>query len=198
LTPDFLSKAGIDGPLRLSNFLGQVATESANFTALTENLNYGLPALYSTDPAHPALWQSHFTSLEDATPYARNPQMIANRIYANRMGNGDEASGDGWQYRGRGYIQLTGKTNYQSFQNWINANNPNPVDLINNPDQLATAPYDLLSAAWFFSSRSLWAVCDRGVDMTTVTSVTKIVNGGVNGLTDRFNNTQKMYTALTS
>jgi putative chitinase len=198
LTDDFLTKAGIDGPLRLSNFLGQASEESGNFKTMSENLNYGLPALYSDDPAHPALWQKHFTSIEDATPYARNQQMIGNRIYENRLGNGDEASGDGYNYRGRGFIQLTGKTNYQAFQDWVNENNDTPVDFISNPDQLTTSPYNLLSAAWFFTTRNLWTVCDNGVDMDTVTRVTRIVNGGTTGVDVRFDNTQKIHNALTS
>jgi putative chitinase len=196
LTPDFLSKAGIDGPLRLSNFLGQAATESGNFKVMTENLNYGLPALFSADPKKPALWQKYFKTLAEATPFARKPELIANRIYANRIGNGNEASGDGWRYRGRGYIQLTGKSNYQAFHNWLNAGKPAPVDIMGNPDLVATAPYNLLSAAWFFTENKIWALCDKGVDKATVTNVTKKINPGLLALEERLANTQKIYKAL--
>jgi len=196
LTPDFLSKAGIDGPRRLSNFLGQAATESGNFKLMSEDLHYKLPALFSTDPEKPALWRKYFTSIEDATPYVRKPEKIANRVYANRNGNGDEASGDGWKYRGRGYIQLTGKSNYQAFHNWLNKNNPVPVDIMGNPDLVATAPYNLLSGAWFFTANKIWALCDKGVDRISVTGVTRKINAGLLGLKERAEHTQRIYNAL--
>jgi putative chitinase len=196
ITSDFLLKAGIDGPKRLSHFLGQTEEESGKFTRESENLNYRLSALYSEDPAHPALWQKHFTSLADAQGYANNPEMIANRIYANRMGNGDEASGDGWKYRGRGDIELTGKDEYQNFQDWINIGSNEEVDFINNPDLVMTSPYDLLSAAWFFNSKHLWDICDKGIDMATVSIITRHVNGGQLGVDVRYQYTQQIYNAL--
>ena len=196
LTPDFLTRTSINGPLRLSNFLGQASEESANFSVLSENLNYGLPQLYSADPQHPALWQKHFASVADAAPYVHHPAMIANRIYANRLGNGDEASGDGWKYRGRGYIQLTGKSNYKAFQDWVNAHYPPPVDLLGNPDLLKTPPYDLLCAGWFFTANNIWTICDKGVDKASVHEVTQKVNGGQMGFDIRFGYTQKIYFAL--
>ena len=110
--------------------------------------------------------------------YARQPEKIASKVYASRMGNGDEASGDGWKYHGRGYIQLTGKDNYKAFSDFIGE------DCIANPDLVATK-YPLTSAAFFFNKNKLWDICDKGSDDATVTAVTKRVNGGNLGLADR-------------
>jgi len=121
--------------------------------------------------------------------YARNPQKIANRVYSSRMGNGDEASGEGFKFRGRGYIQLTGKSNYSSFDKFVDD------DILANPDLVATK-YPLMSAAFFFNNNNLWAICDRGADVATVTAVTKRVNGGTIGLEDRIKHFKEFYSLL--
>jgi putative chitinase len=125
--PDVMSRFGIDDILKLAHFISQCDYESEQFSAVRENLNYSAQALLKVFP-------THFDAAA-AQSYARQPEKIANRAYANRMGNGDEASGDGWNYRGRGYIQLTGKVNYQALTHFLN--DPN-IDLITNPDLVAT------------------------------------------------------------
>jgi len=125
----------------------------------------------------------------DANAYARNPEKIGNRVYANRMGNGDEASGDGFKFRGRGYIQLTGKNNYTNFSHFVGE------DCVANPHLVATK-YPLASAAFFFNSNNIWPICDRGADDATVTSVTKAVNGGTHGLAERLQNFKVFMRAL--
>jgi putative chitinase len=121
--------------------------------------------------------------------YAKQPEKIASRVYGNRMGNGDEASKEGYNFRGRGYIQLTGKANYTKFTQFIGE------DCVSNPDLVATK-YPLASAAFFFDSNKLWAICDRGADDATVTSVTKRVNGGTLGLSDRIKHFKEYYNLL--
>lgn len=187
--PDTITKFELNTPLRLAHFLSQAADESEDFKKTSENLSYGLAALYSSDPHHPALWQHHFTSIADATPYVHNSEKIGNRIYSNRMGNGDEASGDGYKFRGRGYIQLTGKENYQIFSTAIN------VNLISNPDLVATK-YPLASAAWFFHKNGLHTIADEGATSDVVTKITKRVNGGVIGLEKRIQEFNKFYNIL--
>ncbi len=172
---------GITTNLRLAHFLAQCALESTNFTAVVENLNYSAQRLLQVFP-------KYFRNV-DVNAYARNPQKIGSRVYANRMGNGDEASGDGFTYRGRGYIQLTGKNNYTSFSTFVGE------DCVANPDLVATK-YPLASAAFFFNSNNIWAICDRGADDATVTSVTKVVNGGTHGLAERIQNFKKFMQAL--
>jgi putative chitinase len=160
--PETASKFGITTNLRLAHFLAQCALESVRFTATVENLNYSAQGLLNTFP-------KYFKGVDPAA-YARNPQKIANRVYANRMGNGDEASGDGFKFRGRGYIQLTGKSNYTSFTQFIGD------DCVANPDLVANT-YPLASAGFFFNSNNIWAVCDQGSDNATVFAVSKRVNG---------------------
>jgi putative chitinase len=121
--------------------------------------------------------------------YARQPEKIASRVYADRMGNGNEASKEGFKFRGRGYIQLTGKSNYTNFAKFIGE------DTVGNPDLVATK-YPLASAAFFFDSNKLWAICDKGADTATVTAVTKRVNGGTIGLPDRIKHFQEYYHLL--
>lgn len=166
-----VEKFNITNPLRLAHFLAQCAHESGNFTALRENLNYSSAGLLKTFP-------KYFKDQTTADKYARNPEKIANRVYASRMGNGDEASGDGFKFRGRGYIQLTGKDNYKQFGDFIGE------DLVANPDLVATK-YPLTSAAFFFDKNKLWSICDKGATDEVVTAVTKRVNGGTHGLADR-------------
>ncbi|MGQ0763193.1 MAG: peptidoglycan-binding protein [Acidobacteriota bacterium] len=169
--------------LRLAHFLAQCALESAGFTATVENLNYSAQRLLQVFP-------KYFKNV-DVNAYARNPQKIGSRVYANRMGNGDEASGDGFRFRGRGYIQLTGKNNYTSFTQFVGE------DCVANPDIVATK-YPLASAAFFFNSNKIWAICDQGADDGTVTKVSKAVNGGTHGLAERIQNFKKFRAALGS
>jgi putative chitinase len=179
--PETAAKFGITTNLRLAHFLAQCALESTNFTAVVENLNYSAQRLLQVFP-------KYFKNV-DPNAYARNPQKIGSRVYANRMGNGDEASGDGYKYRGRGYIQLTGKNNYQAFSGFIGE------DCVANPDLVATT-YPLASAGYFFKANNIWAICDRGANDAIVTSVTKVVNGGAHGLAERIQNFKKFIQAL--
>ena len=157
-------------PTRAAHFFAQTAHETGEYKLFSENLNYSASGLQGT-------FGKYFPgTLEES--YARNPEKIANRVYADRMGNGNEASREGWNYRGRGYIQLTGKSNYTAFTKFIGE------DCIANPDLVATK-YPLASAAFFFDSNKLWSICDKGADDATVTAVTKRVNGGTHGLADR-------------
>jgi putative chitinase len=160
--PETASKFGITSNLRLAHFLAQCALESTKFTATVENLNYSAQGLLNT-------FAKYFKGV-DVNAYARNPQKIGNHVYANRMGNGDEASGDGFKFRGRGYIQLTGKNNYTSFTGFIGD------DCVANPDLVATT-HPLASAGFFFNSNNIWAVCDKGSDDATVFAVSERVNG---------------------
>ena len=168
---ELVEKYGVDNPLRLSHFLAQCAHESGNFKFLTENLNYSADGLLKIFP-------KYFKDKATADLYARKPEKIANRVYANRMGNGDEASGDGFKFRGRGFIQLTGKDNYKAFSDFIKE------DCVANPELVATK-YPLASAAFFFQKNKLWEICDKGATTEVVTLVTKRVNGGTHGLDDR-------------
>jgi len=180
--PDTAAKFGITTPLRLAHFLAQCGHESGGFTAVTENLNYGAAGLHGT-------FKKYFPTLESAKPYDRNKEKIANKVYSNRMGNGNEASGEGYKFRGRGYIQLTGKDNYTAFDKTVED------DIVANPDLVATK-YPLASAGFFFKSNSIWAVCDKGADTATVTAVTKKVNGGTIGLEDRIKHFKEYYALL--
>ena len=168
---ELVEKYGVDNPLRLSHFLAQCAHESGNFKFLTENLNYSAEGLLKIFP-------KYFKDKATADLYARKPEKIANRVYANIMGNGDEASGDGFKFRGRGFIQLTGKDNYKAFSDFIKE------DCVANPELVATK-YPLASAAFFFQKNKLWEICDKGATTEVVTLVTKRVNGGTHGLDDR-------------
>lgn len=163
-----LPKYGIDTPLRQAHFLAQVAHESGGFKFVEENLNYSAKALYG-------VFRKYFPNLEAAEGYARQKQKIANKVYANRLGNGSEASGDGWKYRGRGLIQLTGKANYQSFSNSAG------IDAVANPEQVATPEYAMASACWYWQSRKI----NQYADADDLYMVTKRVNGGTNGIESR-------------
>lgn len=166
-----LAAYGINTQLRLAHFLAQCHHESAGFTARTENLNYSAQGLRAVFPKY---FPDNLTALK----YERKPQAIANKVYANRLGNGAETSGDGYLYRGRGYIQLTGKSNYAAFGGYVNK------DFIADPDSVADK-YALISAAWFFLKNGINEVADKGDSKEAVTAVTKKVNGGVNGLAER-------------
>jgi putative chitinase len=180
--PDTAARFGITTPLRLAHFLAQCGHESKGFRAVQENLNYSAKGLCG-------IFRKYFPSVTIAMQYERKPEKIANRVYANRMGNGSETSGDGYKYRGRGYIQLTGKENYSLFDATV------PESILNQPDLVATK-YPLASAAFFFKKNNLWAICDRGADMAAVTAVTKRVNGGTIGLADRQKHFNEFYHLL--
>jgi len=165
------AKFNINTPLRLCHFLSQCSHESGNFVAIRENLNYSIKGLMG-------VFGKYFTTEAVAKLYERQPQKIANRVYANRMGNGNEASGDGYNYRGRGYIQLTGKDKYKAFATFIGE------DVVANPDLVATK-YPLTSAGFFFNKNKLWEICDKGETVEVITSLTKRINGGTHGLDDR-------------
>ena len=178
--PSACAAFNINSPLRLAHFLAQCGHESGGFKAVSENLNYSADGLKK-------IFGKYFPG--DASAYARNPEKIASKVYANRMGNSDEASKEGWKFRGRGYIQLTGKSNYEKFTKFIGE------DCISNPDLVATK-YPLASAAFFFNSNKLWSICDKGADDATVTAVTKRVNGGTIGLADRIKHFREFYSLL--
>ena len=180
--PSVMSTFKIDTALRLSHFLAQCGHESAGFKAIQENLNYGAKGLLG-------IFKKYFPTEAKALQYERKPEKIANLVYGSRMGNGDEASGDGYKFRGRGYIQLTGKNNYAAFGKAINE------DITANPDLVSTK-YPLLSAAWFWSSNSLNALADKGADDASVTAITKRVNGGTIGLPDRIKHFKEYNTLL--
>jgi len=180
--PQAAADFGITTNLRLAHFLAQCALESTGFKATVENLNYSAQRI-------PQVFGKYFRGV-DPGPYAHNPQKLGSRVYANRMGNGDEASGEGFKYRGRGYIQLTGKSNYSSFSKFIGE------DCVADPDLVATK-YPLASAAFYFSSNNIWAICDRGADTGTITKVSEAVNGRPpNGLPERIQNFNKFNKAL--
>lgn len=180
--PDTAARFGITTPLRLAHFLAQCGHESGGFKAVRENLNYKAAGLMG-------IFKKYFPNAKIALQYERKPEKIASLVYANRMGNGSEASGDGFTYRGRGYIQLTGKSNYSLFDKTV------PEDITANPDLVATK-YPLASAAFFFNNNKLWAICDKGADTATVTAVTKRVNGGTIGLPDRIKHFNEYYNLL--
>lgn len=168
--PAAAEKFNITTNLRLAHFLAQCSHESGDFKLVNENLNYSAQGLKT-------IFGKYFPgNLSDL--YARQKEKIGSRVYASRMGNGDEASKEGYKFRGRGFIQLTGKTNYEKFSTFIGE------DCVANPD-LVASKYPLASAAFFFESNKLWAVCDKGADTAAVTAVTKRVNGGTIGLADR-------------
>jgi putative chitinase len=179
--PDTAAKFNITNNLRLAHFLSQCGHESGGFKAVSENLNYSADGLKK-------IFGKYFPGNLNES-YAKQPEKIASRVYGNRMGNGDEASKEGYKFRGRGYIQLTGKANYTKFTQFIGE------DCVSNPDLVATK-YPLASAAFFFDSNKLWAICDRGADDATVTSVTKRVNGGTLGLSDRIKHFKEYYNLL--
>lgn len=159
----------INSPLRISHFLAQTSHESSDFKTLSESLNYSQEGLLRT-------FKKYYNQ-ENAREYARKPEKIANRVYANRLGNGDEQSGDGWKYRGRGSIQITGKNNYRDCSRYLFGDER----LLNNPDLLITPEYAIKSACWYWSINGLnvWA------DNNDIYTLTRRINGGLNGLEDR-------------
>ena len=163
ILPDY----DVSTPQRVAAFLAQTAHESGGYSALHENLNYKAESLCK-------VWPSHFTAAL-ANDYAHNPERIANRVYAGRMGNGDEASGDGWNFCGRGLLQVTGRVNYQAFADSVGMN------ITDVPAFLQTFEGAVQSACWFWENNNLNAYADSG-DFVTMT---KKINGGTLGLDDR-------------
>ncbi len=177
-----VSKFELNTPVRLAHFLAQCGHESGGFKATRENLNYSAEGLTKIFP-------KYFPTVQVATPFAKQPEKIANKVYANRMGNGDEASGDGFKFRGRGFIQLTGKDNYKALGAAIQQ------DLVANPD-LVASQFPMLSAAWFFHKNGLHRIADEGTTDIVVTKITKRVNGGTIGLADRIKHFREYHSVL--
>jgi putative chitinase len=169
---DILPDFEINTPKRVAAFLAQCGHESGGFSVLKENLNYSAQGLNN-------IFKKYFPTVASAEPYARQPEKIANKVYASRMGNGPESSGDGWKYRGRGPIQLTGKDNYRAFAtDYFD----DPETLLNDPDLLIDhIPTSLLAAVWFWQKNKLNVQADAG----DIKLMTKKINGGYIGLEDR-------------
>ena len=161
-----------------AHFFGQCAHESGNFKAFSENLNY-------SDKGLNGIFKKYFPTIASTAGYARKPEKIANKVYANRMGNGPEGSGDGYKFRGRGPIQLTGKDNYTAFAAAVGR-----PDVLTNPDIVA-GELAFESALWFFRKNALLAVADKGITVPVITQISKRVNGGTHGLDDRIKKTQQ-------
>lgn len=172
----------INTPLRISHFLAQTSHESSDFTRLVENLNYSQDGLLRT-------FKKYFNP-EQAAHYARKPEKIANRVYANRLGNGPESSGDGWKYRGRGAIQITGKTNYLNCSQYLFGDD----ELLKTPDLLLEPKYAILSACWFWEVNGLNKIADGN----NIELLTRRINGGTNGLADRRARFGRIYSVLNS
>jgi putative chitinase len=179
---DVMKQFNITNSFRLTHFLAQVAHESGNFKHVRENLNYSTEGLLKVFPK--------YFDKNTAPLYARKPEQIANIVYESRMGNGNRLTGDGWRFRGRGYLQLTGRTNYKAFSDHIG-----DANIMINPDLVATK-YPLTSAAWFFDKKGLWKICDEGVDLATIRKVSQRVNGGFNGISDRVSKTNVLFNIL--
>jgi putative chitinase len=180
--PLVFNRFKIDTPLRLAHFLANCDHESGGFKSTVENVNYSADRLL-------VIFPKYFKSINEANSYGRNPQKIASKVYGGRMGNGVEDTQEGWTYRGRGYIQLTGKNNYAIFDKFVDD------DIIKNPDLIATK-YPLLSAAWFWDSVKLNSIADKGSSQDIITAVRKKINGGVIGLDDVAKKFIKYYNLL--
>lgn len=166
-------------PVRAAHFFAQTAHETGGFKTFSENLNYSADGLQK-------IFGKYFPGdLENS--YAKQPEKIANRVYANRMGNGTEESGDGWKFRGRGALQLTGKDNYKAFADYLDK-----PEIMDNPDLVATT-YSFESAFFFFDKNKLWAICDLGINDPAIEKLTRKINGGTHGLDDRNAKTKKYY-----
>lgn len=166
-------------PVRAAHFFAQTAHETGGFKAFSENLNYSADGLQK-------IFGKYFPgTLEES--YAKNPEKIANRVYASRMGNGDEKSGDGYKFRGRGALQLTGKDNYAVFAKYLQK-----PEIMTHPELVATT-YSFESAMFFFDKNKLWSICDQGINDAAILALTKRINGGTHGLEDRNAKTKKYY-----
>lgn len=172
----------INTPLRISHFLAQTSHESNDYKVLVENLNYAEKGLLST-------FKKYFTP-EQAKLFARKPEKIANRVYANRLGNGPEDSGDGYRYRGRGAIQITGKANYKNCSEYLF----NDDILLTNPEMLQEPKYAILSACWYWEINNLNKIADGN----NIEIITKKINGGTNGLVDRMKRFDRIYSIIKS
>lgn len=172
----------LNSPLRLAHFLAQCAHESANFSVVEENLSYTADRLL-------VVFKKYFPTKEIANQYARNPKKLASYVYANRLGNGGEETEDGWRFRGRGFIQLTGRDNYANFDKTVNDN------IILNPGLVATK-YPLTSAAWFWKLKKLNEIADLGASDNEVALITKKVNGGYIGLAERIKLFNQFYKLI--
>jgi putative chitinase len=179
---NILPEYDIDTPHRVAAFMAQCGHESGGFTVMQENLNYSAKGLVGT-------FKKYFPTEAHAKPYERKPEMIANRVYANRMGNGDEASGEGWYFRGRGIVQITGKNNYTKCSQSLFESNV----LVENPDLLLETEYAIHSACWFWSAARLNELADIG----DIKTMTKRINGGFIGLEDRINHYNHAIEILT-
>jgi putative chitinase len=177
-----IDKFAINTPTRLSHFLAQCSHESGEFKVVRENLNYSSTRLLVVFP-------KYFKTKEQSDAYARKPEKIANKVYGSRMGNGDEESGDGWKFSGKGYIQLTGKDNYSAFDKVVED------DILANPNLVATK-YPLLSAGWFWNKNNLNTTADLGATDDVVIKISKKVNGGTIGVEDRITQFNKFYKSL--
>jgi putative chitinase len=171
-------------PFRASHFFAQTSHETGGFKLFSENLNYSADGLQK-------IFGKYFTP-ELAVKYAKQPEKIANRVYASRIGNGDEKSGDGWKYRGRGALQTTGKSNYEAFSKHIGK-----PEIMANPDLVATE-YSFESAIFFFDKNKLWEICDKGISDSIILALTKRINGGTHGLESRTLLTKKYYSLCTN
>ena len=167
-------------PVRAAHFFAQTAHETGGYKAFSENLNYSAKGLLG-------IFKKYFPTEALAAQYERKPEKIANRVYADRMGNENEASGDGWKYRGRGALQLTGKANYEAFAKFLGND-----EVVTDPDTVATK-YAFESAMFFFERNKLWAICDKGINDAAILELTKRINGGTHGLEDRKEKTYKYY-----
>lgn len=174
-----LVKYQINTPLRIQHFLAQLLHESGNFVFIKENLNYSASGLVKT-------FRKYFLTEAVALPYARQQDKIANHVYSNRMGNGNEASGDGAKFKGRGYIQLTGRDNYTAITKATG------IDFVNHPELLETVKYAALSAGWFWDKTGLNTLADKN----DIINITKKINGGTNGLDDRQAKLAKLKTII--
>lgn len=168
-----LDNYGVNTPTRLAHFFAQIEHES-NLKPISENLNYSAVGLMTT-------FKKYFPDLKTAKEYERSPERIANRVYANRMGNGSESSGEGWKYRGRGFIQITGKDNYTILSKYTR------IDYLNNPDLLLNEADSMISALWYWNRIKANELADKG----DIKEITRKINGGFNGLSDRINKLQK-------
>jgi len=157
--------------------LGQASHESGGFKLTKENLNYSAETMCK-------VWPSRFKSVADAAPYARNPKALADKVYSNRMGNGE---GEGHVWIGRGFLQLTGKDNYKAF-----AADMKLPQIMEDPSLVET-DYAFETAMWFFDRNKLWDICDKGVDFDQIKQITKRVNGGYTGLDHRVHATEQIY-----
>jgi len=162
---------------RAAHLLGQASHESGGFKLVRENLNYSAETMLR-------VWPSRFKTLADAEPFARNPKALADKVYSNRMGNGE---GEGHVFIGRGFLQLTGKDNYKSFAADMDA-----PEILKDPSLVETK-YAFETAIWFFEKNGLFAIADKGVNDDTIKAITKRVNGGHIGLDHRTKETRKIW-----